>query len=561
MSSIPEPSTMRSFDDRAIAAMRLVLATAALPIIYLDPLEHGYSATATYAFWGLYLGYGAVLYILTLRHSPFLVSINRFAHWVDVGSYATLLALGHSTSSIFFFFFFPILVAGFRWGLASGLWVALVSAALATVGSVTSASSAPGFTLNRFLLQPFYLLILGYMLAYRGGFEITLKRRLALLKEVTRLSNPRFGVDQTIGSVMEQLRAFYQAENCLIVMGNSRTGAFGLRRSDAHHPEGGAQVQPIPPALGERLLGLPPDLAVIYTAKPRAWWRLPLGVRYYACEVTTGTRRVEWRSESEALAATLGVESFLTVPFRYRDEPAGRLYLTAQRQRAFDGMDVDFLLQVIEHVVPMLDNVRLVDQLASSAAEEERRRIARDLHDSVIQPYIGLQMGLIASSQKLAAGADAGADLAQLIELVNAEITGLRGYVRGLKVSDGGEGSLLPAVQRFAERFAGATGIAVQVEVEGDLRINDRLAAEAFQMAAEGLSNIRKHTRAQRATVRLARQNGSLLLRIENESAGDAPFSAFTPRSITERAAALGGRARVEQSKQNGTTVVVEIPL
>ena len=69
----------------------------------------------------------------------------------------------------------------------------------------------------------------------------------------------------------------------------------------------------------------------------------------------------------------------MTVPLRYRGETLGRLYLTAARWRAFDTSDVAFLLQVLEHTMPTIENIRLVDRLASAAADMERQRIARDL--------------------------------------------------------------------------------------------------------------------------------------------------------------------------------------
>jgi hypothetical protein len=58
---------------------------------------------------------------------------------------------------------------------------------------------------------------------------------------------------------------------------------------------------------------------------------------------------------------------------------------------AFDQADVEFLLLVFDHTTPMLQNITLVDQLASDAADAERQRIALDFHDRVTQPYIGLE--------------------------------------------------------------------------------------------------------------------------------------------------------------------------
>src|SRR5215831_14923901 len=191
--------------------------------------------------------------------------------------------------------------------------------------------------------------------------------------------------------------------------------------------------------------------------------------------------------------------------------------------------------------MPTIDNIRLVDRLASDAAEAERRRIARDLHDSVIQPYIGLQMGLAAIHKKLARYREAGPeDVERLLALTNDGIADLRHYLGELQANgarDSGllPGGLLPAVQRFTKKFAEATGIAVHVEAETALQVHDRLAAEVFQMVAEGLSNVRRHTRSAQATVALTCCDQHLRLSIANDGATDSGPTPFTPRSITER--------------------------
>ena len=209
--------------------------------------------------------------------------------------------------------------------------------------------------------------------------------------------------------------------------------------------------------------------------------------------------------------------------------------------------------------MPAIHHIRLVDQLASGAADAERRRIAHDLHDSVIQPYIWLCIGLRAIQQKLpAGGADVWGDVQRLLDLTNNKIDELRRYTRGLK--DRGEhvGAFLPAVRRFAEKFSEATGLPVQIEANEELCLNDQLAAEVFQRVTEGLSNILRHTQASRAFVTLARCNDQFTLQIANDGAAPAPF---TPRSLTERASALGGKVRVERQGDESTVVVIDVPL
>src|SRR5690348_299765 len=149
--------------------MRLFLAASALLIIVIDPAEPDRFVALTYTLLGLYVVYSAVLYILALRGSPFAARLSPHTHWIDVGWYAVLVAVSSGTSSIFFFgFFFAILVASFSQGFARGLRVALVSAVLFTLIGLTVTPLEANFELNRFLLRPIYLLVLGYMMAYWG---------------------------------------------------------------------------------------------------------------------------------------------------------------------------------------------------------------------------------------------------------------------------------------------------------------------------------------------------------------------------------------------------------
>ncbi len=553
-------SATATVDDRIIAVMRFILAFSALLITIVDPSEPDRLVAITYAALSLYTIYSAALYLIVQRFQAFQAAIRKWTHWADVGWYIVLISLSSGTSSVFFFFFFfAILVASFRWGFRSGLSVALISAILFTTVGFATAPKGPNFELNRFLLRPIYLFVLGYMMAYWGGYEITLKRRLALLKEVNTLANPRFGVDRTTGWLMERLRSFYNADACLLVAADSAAGEYFMRRADREDPERAVRNEPIPEKLAERLLALPDNHAVVYSVKPRVWWSMHTRSRSY--DVVSRARMAERPQVSEALAATLDAGSFVAVPLRYHNAVTGRLYLTATRRDTFDDSDVDFLLQVITHFTPVIENIRLVDRLASDAAEVERQRIAHDIHDSVIQPYIGLQIGLTAIAQKLEAGdTNAIGDIKRLNEQIATVVANLRSYMHGLASSGEHENILVPSVRRFAATFAETTGIAVQVQAAGDLRLNDRLAAEVFQMVTEGLSNIRRHTHAMQANIVLAHRDNHVVLRIEDQGINGSAPAPFTPRSITERATTLGGRVRVDQH-EHGSAVIIEIPL
>ena len=191
-------------DALMVGRMRLVLAISALLTVFIDPEGAGELMNFTWLVLCGYTLHSLVLYILSLLDQTFLQS--KLIHWLDIGWYALIVFFtGGSNSFFYIFFFFAILTASFRWGFEEGARVTLASSALFTVVGLVSVT---GIEIPRLLLRATFLLALGYMIAYWGGSEVAQKRRLALLRDVSQLSNPRFGVDHTIASVMEKTRGF-----------------------------------------------------------------------------------------------------------------------------------------------------------------------------------------------------------------------------------------------------------------------------------------------------------------------------------------------------------------
>jgi signal transduction histidine kinase len=267
-------------------------------------------------------------------------------------------------------------------------------------------------------------------------------------------------------------------------------------------------------------------------------------------------------------AEMLNVRSFIVAPMRYRERIRGRILVGSIEPGRFDVEDATLLEQAADQILPVIENIRLVDRLASDAAEEERRKIARSVHDRVIQPYLGLQIGLKALQQELfgperaAVGpVNRGAALLdRLVSMTREGIEELRQYVTGLKQSSADEAMLMDSIRRFAGKFESATGIHVEVADNAcGLTMNDRLSAEVFQMTAEALSNVHRHTDSRSAQVRLTLSDKVLELSVENDASAVSPVP-FSPLSIFERAEALGGRTEILWPAGK-TQVRVEVPL
>jgi len=551
-----------------IAAVRLIWVSVALLIIYIEPSEPNRNVEITYTALILYTAYSACLYFFLPTGNKIVDWVNDNSNWLDIAWFTILIALSNGTNSTFFFgFFFAVIITSFRSGFASGLIATVTSVFTFTFVALKFNPAPHEISLIQLLLRPTNLLVLGYIMSYWGGRELKLKGQLRLLKEVATLSNPRFGIDHTIGSAIERLRAFYKADTCLLIVFDKTSGNYRLHRASRRNPEDASRAQPITSELADLMLSIPSVWAVVYGAAHRLWPGKP---RFNIHNIGTGERVTTIPQSLNAIAGTLDGESFASIPVLYHKESVGRLYLIAQKKRNFDNSDIEFFLQVIEQIAPVVDNIQLVDRLASDAAEQERQKIARDIHDGVIQPYIGLQIGLVGLKQKLGnEEANISGAIDKLIELTDAGIQDLRQYVYGLKEAGERESSLVPAMRRFSSRFAQTTGIQVDLDIASEIQINDRLAAELFHMVVEGLSNIRRHTQAVRAGIGLRCAEGQVHLTVENDGIGNGNGNGgghrvdplFVPHSLSGRTQALGGEIKVESRGDGGTIVRIDIPL
>src|SRR4029450_9748150 len=116
----------------------------------------------------------------------------------------------------FFFYLFAIIVVASRVGYPSGLMVTSVSAALCVLMLVLAPPEGP-IDMARVGMGPLTIVGLGYILSYWGGAEIALRRKMALLNELSLVANPRFGVDWTIELILRPLPGVWDASCCLML--------------------------------------------------------------------------------------------------------------------------------------------------------------------------------------------------------------------------------------------------------------------------------------------------------------------------------------------------------
>ena len=267
-------------------------------------------------------------------------------------------------------------------------------------------------------------------------------------------------------------------------------------------------------------------------------------------------------SDLRDIAERLCVDSFVSVPLSVPEKHIGRLYV-GWSLGSKDDHKISELARMATHASEMIESLQGIDGLLDEVAVSERRRVSRDLHDSTIQPYIGLKLGLEALRRKLPGLDGIRREVDELIRMAETSIADLRSYA-GRRGEVGKRRPrtqvLLPALQQLAKRFSELHGIETHVIARGEIRVSAQIFDQAMHIAREALSNIRRHTVARQAAIRVACRSDQLILEFVNHNADHRLSRAtFYPRSIGERATELGGQLHVQQI-QSYTTVVVEIP-
>src|SRR5262245_51295348 len=509
-----------------VAIMRCLLVLVALVVVYVDPAQTAW-VELTRVSLAVYALYSALLCVGSFRGAV----VPRVQPWLDVLFYAYLVALTHGSGSIFFhFFFFPIVAASFSRGFREGF--ALMMVAVLSFATIGLAGYAAGTQLEsaQALTRTISLYILGYMIAYWGEHEITLRRRLSLLRELSSSVNPRAGLDSMMAHNMAKLIEFFGAQSCVLVFSRAGASTRLLYRADRTRPFAVFSPDEASNALARPLLGLPPELCVSYDGRPR-WLRQP-SVRVIAGEPDGSTR--DLLAQCAEVASFLETPSFASVPYRQTEGIAGRLYLASPTRR-FSEPETEFLAQVVAQMATAVNNVMLFDELALNAAQQERSKISRDIHDTTVQSYIGLKLGLEALYRDLGPVVPGAGRIKELLDMATLTVDDLRGYVDRLRGRPAVETQLLSRLEEQRRRYRDYHGINVNLKSASTLKVSERIAGEAYQVICEALSNVFRHTGAKEVFVDLRCDAESLAIEVGNHSSREASTPPFIPRSITER--------------------------
>jgi len=257
--------------------------------------------------------------------------------------------------------------------------------------------------------------------------------------------------------------------------------------------------------------------------------------------------------------------SFLGTPIKVRDQVYGNLYLTDKIGSAEFTADDEAVIAALAVAAGIaVENARLHQRAGDAAVYEERDRMARDLHDRIIQRLfaIGLSLqGWTAEPDGRVAVDRVGAvvdDIDGTIRQIRATIFELGSETRGRGVRAG--------VLELVEELEPVVGFRVPVDFDGpvDASVSDEVAEHLLATLREALSNVARHARATSASVSLATVGSDCRLVVRDDGRGIADGPARTGglglRNLRDRAETLGGTFEILRPPAGGTTLIWQVP-
>ena len=538
--------------ERLIALGRLILAITSIVAIWLDPSEPSRFVAVAYTVLIVYVLYSATILLWTAYAETLPTRFGVVTHVVDLLFVVMLHLFTDAASSPFFaYLVFIVVAAALRWPRRGAMWTGpVVLATFLVIGAIAvPILGDPEFEANRFIIRTSYLAVLGVLITYLGTHEEQLRKTLSRLatwpdaggrKSDAEVSNILAYAAQTMAAPRAVMVWDEPEEPWVHVATWSRQG-FAWRREP---PETFTPI--VDEGLGSRTflcLDASADVAsVLYedSGRFRRWSGSPL---------------------HRDLQTRFDVRTVLSVAVRGETFVGRLFFLDALRPSPDDLM----LAHAVGHyVAARLERLYLAEHLLDAAAVQERSRLARDLHDGVLQSLTAIDLKL----EALALGAPSSAvreSVKQISELVQREHAELRRFVHGLPqmTESSDDFDLGRQLGELPARVERQWDVRVKLVVESlPQALPAPLARSIYLMVREAVANAARHAEASNVTIEIAGEmTGSgdrLRLVIADNGRGlglegrydqeEMAALDLGPNSLRARMATLGGSMVMETS-------------
>jgi signal transduction histidine kinase len=498
--------------ERVLAAVRVCVACASLLAYWLLPV--GAISTRTVALWVMagYAAYSVAVFAIALRGEADLPALS---------------------------------VHGFEWG-----WVAAIL------------FLAPGDAQVPFAGILAFIVLAGVL---RWRDERARRIEASTIARLFAQVQPELGTTGSLESVFRELLQVFRARKALLVAADAQCGRLCLWEMTE-----GAE-----PAVRSSELDLDAQTTYLFPAPAQCW---------YAERDSDGADGLNFRvtaldTEGKPLPPRafalpppfLGAQPFdtmLAVSLPFHGEGTDRLMLfdSARGRRA-----LSFLQRLVQQIGPALYGLFLLGRLRARVAAAERERVARELHDGVIQALVGLEMKLEAWRRQDEAGGPAALKLEYVQRQVHEQVLSLRELMQQLRPVGLHPGQLVPYLGALVERFRRETGIDARFSATVEpTALPPTVCRELARIVQEALVNVRRHSGARHTLVTLDQLNGSYSLRIDDDGRGfgfsghvsqdDLDRNRRGPVVIKERVRAIDATLSIDSDPGRGATLEIRIP-
>jgi signal transduction histidine kinase len=376
--------------------------------------------------------------------------------------------------------------------------------------------------------------------------------RLDLLYRLSQTFNSSLDLDQVLHRVMDEVIAATGAERGFVMLREpdgqlSFSVARGLDRETIDDPE-------------------------FQVSRSVVGW-----VAEQARSVLTRDAQADDRLSVRPSVQALGLRSILCVPLKSKEQVSGVIYVDNRVQAgAFLPADLELLASIAASAAIAIDNARLHRervaivrrQLAriAEAQEEERQRIARELHDGVGPVLASIGLRLRALLPLLAGQGQVAAEIEELAELVTGQVRDIRRLIYDLRPAALDELGLVPALRDYLLRRQREQGLALRFHAADGERLPAPLETALFRIVQEAVHNAVKHSGATTVDIILAQEEGGMRLTVADDGRGFDPAAPRSNRqvglwSMRERVEQFGGRFEVQSGPGQGTVLSAWLPV
>jgi len=579
-----DPSEVRRI-ERWLATARVFLAVSALVAIRMDPTELG-NSPAAYGLLGFYMG-NSILVLMLLRRRK--ASTSRFrilVHTADIVWPAFISVFGDGPRSPFILFFvFVLTAAAYRWGLWETLSTAAAEVVLLWAESfvlfhvvVTSGGrlrwpifyglqiNTTEFEPKRLFMLSVYLLVMGLLLGYLSEQQKHLRAEKAAVTRMLAKVRVEAGLTGTLQQMFREIATMYGSARLLLASQeiHSHRSFLGELRSANGELGDFVWLESGPSEAKALLEDFPGEVCYASKAKGRL-----------SVIALDGEGNPLPASPTDALVRLnerQPYQSVMALSFAFGAEWRGRLFLFDPSWRGETNEELRFMLDLLRQVGPAVYNVYLLHRLRRRAGAAERARFARELHDGAVQSLIAVEMQVDVLRRQAENSPDiVGSELGRIQGLLREEVLKLRELMQQMKSIDVDDRRLLSVIVDAVERFQRETGISARFVSDIEkLHMPEKVCRELLRIVQEGLVNIRKHSGAHHALVRLSSTPSEWSLTLEDDGKGFAFSGRLNqeqldqlgkgPMVIRERVGLIAGALTVESNPGLGTRLEIKVP-